>query len=61
MPRLSAGTRGLRFHVHVRRFPLNDLPDTDAELAKWLEQRWVEKGEWLDKTRERWASETKGS
>ncbi|KAI0116854.1 1-acyl-sn-glycerol-3-phosphate acyltransferase [Daldinia grandis] len=36
------------FHIHIRRFPLGDLPRMDGELAKWLEQRWVETGEWLD-------------
>jgi hypothetical protein len=24
-------------------------------LAKWLEQRWVEKGEWLESLKETWA------
>ena len=37
-----------RFHVHVERYPLADLPKTDDELAKWLETRWVEKGERLE-------------
>lgn len=34
-----------RFHAHVRRFERNDLPQGDKELAKWLEHRWLEKGE----------------
>lgn len=40
---------GYRFYVHVRRFPMKNLPARDDELAKWLERVWVEKGEWLDK------------
>ncbi|KAJ5042108.1 uncharacterized protein L3040_004666 [Drepanopeziza brunnea f. sp. 'multigermtubi'] len=47
--------RGYKFHVHLRRFAVEDLPETDEELAKWLETRWVEKGEYLDEKREEWA------
>ncbi|KAL5329756.1 hypothetical protein ACEPPN_003273 [Leptodophora sp. 'Broadleaf-Isolate-01'] len=50
-----SGTRGYKFHVHLRRFPLEDLPESEAELSKWLETRWVEKGEWLEGKREEWA------
>lgn len=39
---------GYKFFVHVRRFPMEDLPKKDDELAKWLEEVWVEKGEWLE-------------
>ena len=39
---------GYKFYVHVRRFPMEDLPARDDELAKWLEKVWVEKGEWLE-------------
>lgn len=52
--RLSAG-RGYRFHVHLRRFALADLPDTDEALAAWLETRWVEKGAYLEEKRAEWA------
>ncbi|KAI1473436.1 hypothetical protein K445DRAFT_24168 [Daldinia sp. EC12] len=48
--------QGYRFHVHVRRFPLEELPYKDEELAKWLEHRWVEKGQWLDALKTEWAS-----
>ncbi|KIH89763.1 1-acyl-sn-glycerol-3-phosphate acyltransferase [Sporothrix brasiliensis 5110] len=47
--------KGYRFHVHVRRFPLVELPTKDDELAKWLETRWVEKGIWLEQKRLEWA------
>lgn len=52
---LKAG--GWRFHVHARRFLLEELPYDDEGLAKWLEQRWVEKGEWLEAKRLEWARE----
>lgn len=51
VPRLSEGA-GFQFHVHARRFPIESLPQTDAELASWLEQRWIEKGEWLEAQRQ---------
>lgn len=37
-----------RFHVHARRFDIEDLviPD-DADLGRWLEERWVAKDETL--------------
>ncbi|KAI1872667.1 hypothetical protein JX265_005547 [Neoarthrinium moseri] len=47
---------GYKFHVHARRFPLEELPHTDEELAKWLECRWVEKGEWLDRKKKEWSA-----
>lgn len=37
--------------VHVRRFEIGDLPAEEAELRTWLEERWVEKGELLEKLR----------
>lgn len=51
---LSAG-KGYKFHVNARRYELKDLPEDDKELAKWLETRWVEKGEYLEEKREEWA------
>ncbi|OTB02103.1 hypothetical protein M426DRAFT_322931 [Hypoxylon sp. CI-4A] len=54
-PGLSVA-HGYKFHIHARRFLLEDLPSTDEELAKWLEQRWVEKGEWLDALKTEWAA-----
>ena len=41
--------------MHVLRFPLEELPESDAELAKWLENRWIEKGEYLEEKKEEWA------
>lgn len=54
LPAITSGL-GYKFHVHARRFPLEELPHTDEELAKWLEQRWIEKGEWLEKKKQAWA------
>jgi hypothetical protein len=47
---------GHKFHVHARRFPIESLPEKDEGLAKWLEERWVEKREWLEAQRLSWAS-----
>ncbi|KAF2232268.1 hypothetical protein EV356DRAFT_488785 [Viridothelium virens] len=49
MPRLSDTWK---FHVHVERYLLTDLPENDEELAKWLETRWIEKGERLESLRD---------
>lgn len=37
-----------KFHVHAKRYPINTLPESDNDLATWLEHRWVENGEWLE-------------
>lgn len=46
---------GYKFEVHVERFELKSLPQTDSDLAAWLEQRWMAKGEWLEEKRMLWA------
>ncbi|KAI4749575.1 hypothetical protein E4T50_00053 [Aureobasidium sp. EXF-12298] len=38
-----------RMYAYVRRFELTSLPTTDGEIAQWLEDKWVEKGERLAK------------
>jgi len=39
-----------KFHVHVDRYLLDDLPSDDEKLSKWIEELWVKKdkrlGEW---------------
>lgn len=40
--------RRWKMAVHVRRFVLEDLPETEEGLRAWLEERWVEKGEVLE-------------
>lgn len=47
--------RGYKFEVHVERFELKSLPETDDGLATWLEQRWLAKGDWLEEKRMSWA------
>ncbi|KAK3363102.1 acyltransferase [Lasiosphaeria hispida] len=68
-PRLSPGQgkkkgkpneSGYRFHVHARRFPVEELPRDDEGLAKWLEERWIEKGRYLEDLRVKWAEEASG-
>ena len=44
-PRLD---RDRRFHVHAERFDIADLAGkSDAELAAWLEERWIAKSKKL--------------
>lgn len=45
VPRLD---ESWRFFVHLDRYVIEDLPPSEGELAQWLEQRWVEKGERLE-------------
>ena len=37
--------------MHVRRFAIGDLPDSEEGLKAWLEEKWVEKGELLEELR----------
>lgn len=50
LPRLD---ENWRFFVHVERHPIEELPKSDEEIAQWLEDRWVEKGDRLDILRQR--------
>ena len=50
IPRLD---KNWRFFVHVDRHLIEELPDSDEELAQWLEDRWVEKGERLEELRQK--------
>ena len=38
-----------KFHIHAEKHPISTLPSSDEELAKWLEDRWIEKGARLEK------------
>ncbi|KAI7886082.1 acyltransferase-domain-containing protein [Lichtheimia hyalospora FSU 10163] len=42
------------FHVNVRRYPIEELPNEDEQLAAWLRQRYVEKDQLLTRMRESW-------
>lgn len=46
-------TRLRRVHLHVRRFPISELPTAEKGLANWLTDRFVEK----DKLMERFLSQ----
>jgi 1-acyl-sn-glycerol-3-phosphate acyltransferase len=50
VPTLWQYIKGLvrRIHVHVRRFPIHDMPSTENELRTWLLTRWEEKNDLLD-------------
>ena len=37
-----------RVRVHVRRFPIEELPQSADDLRQWLLTRWAEKNELLD-------------
>lgn len=50
LPNLS---KHWRFFVHVERFAIEDLPESNEALADWLEERWIEKGERLEMLRQR--------
>lgn len=53
-----------RFFVHVERHELQSLPHDTDRLARWLEDRWMEKGERLEMLRDQltkglpWKSDT---
>lgn len=40
-----------KFFVHAEQYPLNTLPEDDDGLKGWLEDRWLAKGERLEKLR----------
>ena len=42
-----------KMYVHVKRHALDSLPTTDQDLAKWLEARWMGKGERLETLRQK--------
>lgn len=37
-----------QIHMHVRRFPVEDLPQIESELRQWLLDRFVEKDRLLE-------------
>ena len=40
-----------KFHVHVERYPLKILPESEEGLKHWLEEKWIEKGVRLEQLR----------
>lgn len=47
----SGNLRGdeYRFYAHVDRWEMDGLPTGEEELAKWLDERWAEKGKRLER------------
>ncbi|KAJ3045795.1 hypothetical protein HK097_001123 [Rhizophlyctis rosea] len=43
-----------KYHVHVRRYLIEDLPSDDEELHKWVMERYIEKDAFLEELKERW-------
>ncbi|CEG80807.1 hypothetical protein RMATCC62417_15090 [Rhizopus microsporus] len=43
------------FHVHVRRFAIENIPRDEIELGHWLRQLWVEKDQFLSGLHDNWA------
>ncbi|KAJ1551000.1 hypothetical protein HK096_003742 [Nowakowskiella sp. JEL0078] len=53
--RLHTGAlKEYNFHIHMRRFLIEDIPQDDEELSKWLIKRWEEKDQILQQLRENW-------
>jgi 1-acyl-sn-glycerol-3-phosphate acyltransferase len=50
VPSLWQYMKGLvrQIHVHVRRFPINELPDSADDVRQWLLDRWHEKDDLLE-------------
>lgn len=44
------------FHVHVRRFPISEIPEDEESVTQWLETRWQEKDEILEAASVEWTS-----
>ena len=44
-----------RFHVHVKRYELNTLPQDSVDLKRWLMQRFEEKEEYLAQLKKQWS------
>jgi len=50
VPTLWQYIKGLvrRIHVHVRRFPIAELPEAEDDLRRWVLDRWQEKDDLLE-------------
>eukprot|EP01079_Euglenida_sp_SAG-EU17-18_P000980 gene980-2600_t len=46
--------RRYRWHIHVRRYTILDLPADSDDLGEWLMERWVEKDCYRAKLRADW-------
>ncbi|KAJ3389507.1 hypothetical protein HDU92_001004 [Lobulomyces angularis] len=44
----SDNLKEYKFHVHVKRHLIKDLPNSEEELTNWLLQQWKEKDDYLE-------------
>ncbi|KAF8937697.1 hypothetical protein EDD21DRAFT_367480 [Dissophora ornata] len=49
-----------KFHVHVRRYNIDDLPKDDDKLSEWVVEKYVEKDAFLEKMKESWTDDIEG-
>lgn len=49
-------SRHYKFHIHVRRFAIADIPDDEEAVTKWLEDRWIDKDRLLTDMKREWTS-----
>ncbi|KAI9016310.1 hypothetical protein CLU79DRAFT_805413 [Phycomyces nitens] len=42
------------FHVHVKRFMIDELPEEESELSAWVMERYVEKDRFLASLKDDW-------
>lgn len=45
-----------KFHLHVRRFAIEDIPEDEASVTEWLEERWNEKDRVLEGMKREWTA-----
>lgn len=49
-------SRHYKFHIHVRRFAIDEIPEEEEAVTQWLEQRWKDKDEVLEAMSREWTS-----
>ncbi|KAG9062396.1 hypothetical protein KI688_005311 [Linnemannia hyalina] len=49
-----------KFHVHVKRYMIADLPADEEKLNEWVVQKYVEKDAFLEQMKENWTDGIEG-
>lgn len=49
-----------KFHVHVKRYNLDDLPKDEEKLSDWVVQKYVEKDVFLEQMKKNWTEGIEG-
>ncbi|KAG0302939.1 hypothetical protein BGZ98_007114 [Dissophora globulifera] len=49
-----------KFHVHVRRYQIDDLPKDEEKLSEWVVEKYTEKDAFLEKMKENWTDDIEG-